>query len=77
MDASSIGPISVAMWVKSNHKIFVPSLARADKKTWWVGKKFIVHLPISVTNVIGVAKWVWMASLTKVLPFTSLENVET
>ena len=34
------------------------SLERADKKTGWVGKMLIVHLPISVT------KWVvWMASL--------------
>ena len=38
-------------------KSFVTSLERADKKTGWVGKKLIVHLPISVT------KWVWMASL--------------
>ena len=42
---------------KSKYKSFVTSLERADKKTEWVGKKPIVHLPISVT------KWVWMASL--------------
>ena len=39
---------------KSKYKSFVTSLKRADKKTGWVGKKLIVHLPISVT------KWVWM-----------------
>ena len=44
---------------KLKHKSFVTSLDRADKKTGWVGKKVIVHLPISVT------KWVWMASLKK------------
>ena len=42
---------------KSKYKSFVTSLERADKKTGWVGKKLIVHLPISVT------KWVWMVSL--------------
>ena len=36
---SSIRPISVAKWV--NHKSFVLSLARDDKKTGWVGKKVI------------------------------------
>ena len=43
---------------KLEYKSFVTSLERANKKTGWVGKKLIVHLPISVT------KWVWMASLT-------------
>ena len=43
---------------KLKYKCFVTSLERADKKTGLVGKKLIVHLPISVT------KWVWMASLT-------------
>ena len=38
--------------VKSKYKSFVTSLERASKKTGWVGKKLIVHLPISVT------KWV-------------------
>ena len=42
---------------KLDYESFVMSLERADKKTGWVGKKLIVHLPISVT------KWVWMASL--------------
>ena len=42
---------------KSKHKCFVTCLERADKKTGWVGKILIVHLPISVT------KWVWIASL--------------
>ena len=44
---------------KLNYKSFVTSLERADKKTAWVGKKPIVHLPISET------KWVWMASLSR------------
>ena len=44
---------------KLKYKSFVTSLERADKKTGWVGKKLIAHLPISVT------KWVWMASLGK------------
>ena len=39
------------------YKSFVTSLERPDKKTGWVGKKLIVHLPIRVT------KCVWMASL--------------
>ena len=43
---------------KLEYKSFVTSLERVDKKTTWVGKKLIVHLPISVT------KWAWMASLT-------------
>ena len=43
---------------KLKYKSFVTSLERTDKKTGWMGKKRIVHLPISVT------KWVWMASLT-------------
>ena len=42
---------------KLEYKSFVTSLERADKKTGWMGKKLIVHLPLSVT------KWVWMASL--------------
>ena len=42
---------------KLEYKTFVTSLKRDDKKTEWVGKKLIVHMPISVT------KWVWMASL--------------
>ena len=42
---------------KSKYEIFVSSLERADKKTGWMGKKLIVHL------LIGVTKWVWMASL--------------
>ena len=42
---------------KLKYKGFFTSLERADKKTGWVGKKLIVHLPI------GVTKWVWMASL--------------
>ena len=42
---------------KSKYKNFVTSLERNVKKTGWVGKKLIVHLPISVS------KWVWMASL--------------
>ena len=37
---------------KLEYKSFVTSLERADKKTGWVGKKLIAHLPISVT------KWV-------------------
>ena len=41
---------------KLKYKSFDKSLERAYKKTGWVSKKFIVHLPISVT------KWVWMAS---------------
>ena len=44
---------------KSKYESFVTSLERADKKTGRVGKKLIVHLPISVT------KWVWMASLNE------------
>ena len=43
---------------KLKYKSFVKSLERADRKTGWVGKKLIGHLPISVT------KWVCMASLT-------------
>ena len=35
---------------KSKYESFVTSLVRADKKTGWVGKKLIVHLPISVTK---------------------------
>ena len=31
---------------KSKYKSFVTSLEKADKKTGWVGKKLIVHLPI-------------------------------
>ena len=46
---------------KLKYKGFVKSLERADKKTGWVGKKLIVHLPISV------AKWVWMVSLIDTL----------
>ena len=42
---------------KLKYKSFVTSPERADKKTGWVGKKLIVHLPI------GVTMWVWMASL--------------
>ena len=42
---------------KLKYKSFVTSLERPDKKTGWVGKKLIVHLPIRVT------KCVWMASL--------------
>ena len=42
---------------KLKYKNFVTSLERNVKKTGWVGKKLIVHLPI------GVTKWVWMASL--------------
>ena len=42
---------------KLKYKNFATSLESADKRTGWVGKKLIVHLPISVT------KWVWMASL--------------
>ena len=43
---------------KLRYKSFVMALERTDKKTEWMGKKLIVHLPISVT------KWVWMSSLT-------------
>ena len=39
-------------------KSFVASLERNVKKTGRVGKKLIIHLPMSVT------KLVWMASLT-------------
>ena len=42
---------------KLKYKSFVTSLEKADKKTGWVGKKIIVHSPISVT------KLVWIASL--------------
>ena len=42
-----------------SYKSFVTFLERADKKTGLVGKKLIVHLPISVT------KWVGMASLNE------------
>ena len=42
---------------KFEYKSFVTSLERADEKTGWMGKRLIVHLPISVT------KWVWIASL--------------
>ena len=34
---------------KLKYKSFVTSLERNVKKTGWVGKKLIVHLPISVT----------------------------
>ena len=44
-----------------SYKSFVTFLERADKKTGLVGKKLIVHLPISVT------KWVWIASLSSTL----------
>ena len=42
---------------KSKYKSCVPSLEKADKKTGWVDKMLIVHLPIRIT------KWVWMPSL--------------
>ena len=35
---------------KSKFRSFFMSLERAVKKTGWVGKKLIVHLPIGVTN---------------------------
>ena len=44
---------------KLKYQSFVPSLARADKKTGLVGKKLFVHLTISVT------KLVWTSSLTR------------
>ena len=40
-------------------KSFAISLERADRRTGWLGKKLIVHLPISVT------KCVWMVSLRR------------
>ena len=42
---------------KLKYKSFVTSLGRNVKKTGWVGKKLIIHLPITVT------KRVWKASL--------------
>ena len=35
---------------KSKYKSFVTSLESVDKKTGWVGKKLIVHFPISATK---------------------------
>ena len=50
---------------KLKYKSFVTSLERANKKTGWVGKKLIVHLPMSVI------KGVWMASLINLREFVS------
>ena len=35
---------------KLKYKSLVTSLERANKKTVWVGKKLIAHLPINVTK---------------------------
>ena len=52
-------------------------MARADKKTGWVGKKLIVHLPISVTkSVMQISKYHFTGEISKLVrDINTLEGI--